>query len=226
MQLPMAPPLPPAQSPIWSSSASHQNALSMTVPRVQPNISPTCAAPATVRRKLVARQIHHDPRDGRFATTAFSHSASGLICPNGVISTTAYRSGAGDGFHYRFTATQCQGCPIWELCRKPDAKADGHRTVFISDHALLHEAELAYLDTPAAKADFSFRANVERHIAALTRHNGARRAKVRGLDKVNFQVTMAATAYNLKRWHVMTLQQERSTYEEKHTCSTTLSPPT
>lgn len=168
--------------------------------------------------QLVARQIHHGPHDGRFATTDFSHSASGLICPNGVVSTTAYRSGSGDGFHYRFTATQCQGCPLWELCRKSGAKADGHRTVFISDHALLHDEELAYLDTPAANADFSFRANAERHIAALTLHNGARRAKVRGLDKVNFQLTMAATAYNLKRWHVMTLEQERGAHKQaQHT---------
>ena len=159
--------------------------------------------------QLVARQIQHGQRNGRFAPTDFTRSANGLTCPNGVVSTTAYRSGAGDGFHFRFTASQCQGCPLMELCRKPDAKAGGHRTAFISDHALLHEAELAYLDTPAAKADFSFRANVERHIAALTLHNGARRAKVRGLDKVHFQLTMAATAYNLKRWHVMTLEQER-----------------
>lgn len=161
--------------------------------------------------QLVARQIRHAPNDGRFAISDFSHSSGGLTCPNGVVSTTAYRSGAGDGFHYRFTASQCQGCPLWEQCRKPDAKADSHRTVFISDHALLHEADLAYLDTPAAKADFSFRANIERHIAALTQHNGARRAKVRGLHKVNFQLTMAATAYNLKRWHTLTLEQERRT---------------
>jgi hypothetical protein len=42
-----------------------------------------------------------------------------------------------------------------------------------------------------------------RRVSFLVLHNGARRARFRGLAKVDFQVKMAATAYNLKRWLVL-----------------------
>ena len=41
---------------------------------------------------------------------------------------------------------------------------------------------------------------VERIIAALVRYGGARRARRRGLHKADFQMKMAATAFNLKKW--------------------------
>jgi len=175
--------------------------------------------------QLVARQINYGQRHTRFAPSDFTLGPDGLTCPNNVTTTRAYRAGGADGFSYRFTASECQRCPLWELCRDPKAKPDSHRTVFISDYALLYEPELAYLDTPDAQADFSFRANIERHIAGLTLHNGARHAQSIGLPKVNFQLNMAATAYNLKRWHVLTREQERQGHKERPPCPTSLYPP-
>ena len=176
--------------------------------------------------QLVARQINYGQRHIRFAPTDFTLGPDGLTCPNGVTTTRAYRAGGADGFDYRFTASECQGCPLWEQCRDPKSKPDSHRAVFISDYTLLYKAEIAYLATPDAQADFSFRANIERHIAGLTQHNGARYAKVIGLPKVNFQLNMAATAYNLKRWHVLTREQERLAHKERPPCPTSLYPPT
>jgi len=175
--------------------------------------------------QLVARQINYGQRHTRFAPTDFTLGAGALTCPNGVTTTRAYRAGGADGFDYRFLASECQGCPLWAQCRDPKSRPDSHRAVFISDYTLLYNAEIDYLATPAAQADFAFRANIERHIAGLTQHNGARYAKVIGLPKVNFQLTMAATAYNLKRWHVLTLQKERQGYKEKPPCPTSLYPP-
>jgi hypothetical protein len=175
--------------------------------------------------QLVARQINYGQRHTRFAPSDFTLGPDGLTCPNDVTTTRAYRAGGADGFNYHFTASECQGCPLWEQCRDPKAKPDSHRTVFISDYALLYEPELAYLGTPAAQDDFSFRANIERHIAGLTQHNGARHAKSIGLPKVNFQLNMAATAYNLKRWHVLTREQERQGHKERPPCPTSLYPP-
>jgi hypothetical protein len=175
--------------------------------------------------QLVARQINYGQRHTRFAPSDFTLGPDGLTCPNDVTTTRAYRAGGADGFNYRFTASECQGCPLWEQCRDPKAKPDSHRTVFISDYALLCEPELAYLGTPAAQDDFSFRANIERHIAGLTQHHGARHAKSIGLPKVNFQLNMAATAYNLKRWHVLTREQERQGHKERPPCPTSLYPP-
>jgi hypothetical protein len=175
--------------------------------------------------QLVARQINYGQRSTRFAPTDFTLGPDGLTCPNGVTSTRAYRADGADGWNYRFLANECQGCPLWEQCRDPKSKPTSHRAVFMSDYSLLCQPEIAYLATPDAQADFSFRANIERHIAGLTQHNGARHAKVIGLPKVNFQLTMAATAYNLKRWHVLTLEKERQGCKEKPPCPTSLYPP-
>ena len=175
--------------------------------------------------QLVARQIGSGQRHKRYTLVDFTLGPVGLTCPNGVLSTQIFRADKEDGYIYRFHGQQCQGCPLWEQCRDPKSKPGSHRTVFQSDHALLHSAELAYLDTPAAQEDFAFRANIERHIAALVLHNGARRAKVCGLAKVNAQVIMAAIGYNLKRWHTLTLQQERLGRKAKPPCPTSVYPP-
>jgi hypothetical protein len=46
-------------------------------------------------------------------------------------------------------------------------------------------------------------------IAALVRYNGARHAQGLGLPSADFQVKMAATAYNLKRWLALILEREK-----------------
>src|SRR3712207_7750211 len=72
----------------------------------------------------------------RFTPAAFQVSADGTTCtcPQGVVSTTAYASGAGDGVHFRFTAKQCQGCPLWAQCRAPESKPRSHRTVYVTPY--------------------------------------------------------------------------------------------
>jgi hypothetical protein len=54
-------------------------------------------------------------------------SADGLTltCPNGQTSTAAYRSQSADGRSFRFTAAQCQDCPLWQACRGPKAAPAG-----------------------------------------------------------------------------------------------------
>jgi hypothetical protein len=54
-------------------------------------------------------------------------SADGLTltCPNGQTSTTAYRSQSADGRSFRFTAAQCQDCPLWQACRGPKSAPAG-----------------------------------------------------------------------------------------------------
>ena len=74
------------------------------------------------------------------------------------------------------------------------------RQVFISDHRPLVEAAKAYNQTDDFKADMKLRPLIERIIAALTRYNGARRARSRGTPKADFQAKMNATAANIKRW--------------------------
>ena len=167
------------------------------------------------KTQLVARQIVQGKHSERYHPDDFTLSAAGLTCPHGVLSTTAFRTGSHDGWDYRFSATACKDCPLWQQCRKPDAKPDGDRSVFISDYAVSCRQQLAYLDSAQAKVDFAFRSNIERIIAALTRFNDARRARVRGLLKVSFQNLMAATAFNLKTWFTLTRQAERKGLKEQ-----------
>ncbi|MFQ5596148.1 MAG: transposase [Anaerolineae bacterium] len=152
--------------------------------------------------QLVSPLISHEKPTGRFGPEDFTLSEDGttLTCPNGQSSDTAYRSGSGEGRNFRFFADQCAGCPFWDQCRDPEANPHGMRQVFISDHRPLVEAAKAYNQTDDFKADMKLRPLIERIIAALTRYNGARRARSRGQPRADFQAKMNATAANIKRW--------------------------
>jgi hypothetical protein len=201
--------------------------------------------------QLVARLIDHSQSSERFGPTDFILQEDGaLICPNGQASRKFYRAGGADGYNYRFTAAQCQGCPLWQRCRgdapvapvavgnpaagaSPDKaapvaagspvagapvakvkppktpKPTAYRQVFISSYRDRQRDAILYLNTPAFQLDMKFRATIERVIAALVRYNGARHANGYGLCNADFQVRMAALAYNLKRWAVLTKAKER-----------------
>jgi hypothetical protein len=123
-----------------------------------------------------------------------------LICPAGEITTTRYRSGSGDGWNYRMPAATCWRCPLNWDCRRDEVQPHLFRQFFVSVH---HEPLLkavAYAQTEAFKLDMKLRPNIERIIAGLVLHGGARHAIFRGLEKVDYQAKMQATIYNLKRW--------------------------
>lgn len=132
-----------------------------------------------------------------------------LTCPNGRSTTRRYRSGSGDGFIFRFPKGKCAGCLLLRQCRgekywpfPPDSLAlpSTHRDVFISDYRLEKQALLAYSKTDEFKEDMQLRPGIERTISILVLHNGARRARFRGIEKVDFQLKMCGTIYNVKRW--------------------------
>jgi len=160
--------------------------------------------------QLVSPLIPYSERTDRFTPDDFTLSeacpefdrrdGTTLTCPNGQISSTAYRSGSGDGRNFRFFAHQCAGCPLWEQCRDPEANPEGMRQVFVSDYRPLLDAARAYNQTDDFKADMKLRPIIEQIIAGLTRYNGARRARRRGNDKADFQAKMNAMAFNIKRW--------------------------
>ena len=222
--------------------------------------------------QLVARLIDHSKTSERYGPTDFTLNEDGsLTCPNGQVSYKFYRSQTADGSNYRFTAEQCQGCPLWQRCRGdnavaqsapvntaptsaeavvlpatpaaptqpntaatsvaatatepvvPAAKAKpskdklpkaqkpkvGFRNVFISDYRDWQRTAILYTKTPAFETDMKFRSTIERHIAGLVRFNGARHANGYGLLNADFQVRMAALAFNLKRWAVLTKAKEK-----------------
>ncbi|HKZ84192.1 MAG TPA: transposase [Anaerolineae bacterium] len=150
--------------------------------------------------QLVAPLLPYDKRTERFTPDDFVLSDDGraLTCPNGQTSTTAYRSGSGDGRSFRFFG--CERCPLAERCRDPKSDPDQMRQVFISDYRDDLNAARAYAQTEDFKLDMQRRPGIERVIACLTRYHGARRARRRGLRQADFQAKLSAMAFNLKQW--------------------------
>jgi len=162
------------------------------------------------RTPLVAPRLPYAKRTDRFTPDDFVLSADGaaLTCPSGQTSDLAYRSGSGDGRSFRFFADPCADCPVRARCRDPHADPEAMRQVFISDYRVPRSsgyrldvaAARAYNQTDDFTADMQRRPLVERIIAALTRYNGARRARRRGLLNADFQAKLSAMAFNLKQW--------------------------
>lgn len=86
------------------------------------------------------------------------------------------------------------------------------RSVFISKHRDFQRKAILYTKTAQFKLDMKFRSTIERIIAALVRYNEARVAHSKGVAKADFQARMAATAFNLKKWHKLRRQRENATH--------------
>ncbi len=108
--------------------------------------------------------------------------------------------------------------PVSATPTQPDAnkrklpKSTAYRQVFISTYRDLQRSAILYTKTEAFKTDMQFRSTIEGKIAALVRYNDARQAHAYGLQKADFQVRMAAVAFNLKKWHKLTLEQEKAAH--------------
>ena len=162
------------------------------------------------RTQLVAKP-KYPKQSATFDPEDFSLSDDGfwLTCPNDRTINRRYRSGAGAGWKFRFLPAQCLGCPLLQQCRGTDKTPTTHRDVFISDYRPDFDRLVAYSKTDDFKVDMKLRPQVERVIAGMVLHNGARYARFRGLAKVDFQVKMCAMIYNAKRWLVLLAEKER-----------------
>lgn len=163
--------------------------------------------------QLVALVPDYEKRTDRFVPADFTLSEDGLslTCPNDVTSTKIYLKPGCDGNEFRFTAKMCQGCPFWLTteqlttnpnqphCRLPDCQPKSHRQVFISYHRNETLAAIEYNKTDQFKQEMKQRPLIERIIFNLTHFFGARHARSTGLLKANFQLSMAAAAFNLRQ---------------------------
>jgi hypothetical protein len=162
--------------------------------------------------QLVALVPDYEKRTDRFVPADFMLSEDGLslTCPNGVTTAKVFPKPGYDGREFRFLAKMCQGCPFWLTadqlaqdptlphCRVPDCKPNSHRQVFVSQHRDFLLAALKYNQTEQFKLEIKQRPLIERIIFNLTHFFGARYAHSTGLPKVNFQLRMAAAAFNLR----------------------------
>jgi hypothetical protein len=138
----------------------------------------------------------------RFTVAAFvvDLERTACTCPQGVVSTKAYRHGDGDGISFRFLASQCRDCPLWRACRDPDANPKGHRSVFISDYHAYLRAGDAFNHTPEGRALLASRWRVEPTVAWLVRYQGCRRARRVGQAAAQCQLFQACALRNLLGW--------------------------
>ena len=171
------------------------------------------------KTRLVVQMVNTLP-NGRFGPPDFTLSLdrSTLTCPNGVSSTRAYRSKSADGVTFRFTKKDCGGCEIFTRCREikegQEPVIKGNRTSFVSDYREHMADARAYNLTDKFREEIKKRPIIERHIAGLVRYNGAREAIFTGTKKVDYQMKMAGTCFNLKRW-VSRLAKEGKSKREK-----------
>jgi hypothetical protein len=138
----------------------------------------------------------------RFGPADFVVDAERTICtcPNGVTSTRSYSREECEGVSFRFLASQCRGCPLWQDCRGVDSNPKGHRTVFISDyHAYLRRAA-EFNSSEEGQLLLSERWRVEPTIAWLTRYQGCRRARRIGQQASQFQLCQGCAVRNLLLW--------------------------
>jgi hypothetical protein len=167
--------------------------------------------------QLVSNLPPYEKRSVRFGPYDFALSQDGeeLTCPNGKVSSIAYRSGAADGRDFRFFDFQCwasepparlnkadltKRCPLWKPCRDSRQGPRTMRQVFISDYRQQVLAAQQYNQTDEFRQEMKQRPRVERVVFELTHYNGARQCRRRGLEYADWQAKMSATAYNLKYW--------------------------
>ena len=123
-----------------------------------------------------------------------------LVCPGEQTTVIRYRAGSKTGWCYRTPADKCAGCLLVAACRSDKVRPGNYRQWYVSDYQAPVLMALAYARTESFKLDMKLRSQIERIIAGLVLHCGARHARFRGLEKVDFQAKMCATVYNLKRW--------------------------
>ena len=122
------------------------------------------------------------------------------VCPQGKISTECSKLTERDSgkVTYRFEfGRQCRNCLVKPLC-VPEGQP--HRMIRVG---ALHEAlqqRRREQHTPEFKLQMQQRSGIEGTISELVRGHALRRARYKGLAKVDLQNQLVAAACNIKRW--------------------------
>lgn len=133
----------------------------------------------------------------------FNEETQTLRCPQGVETRVSYHDARHGQKQFHFPMSECRRCKVQKECTN---EKDGRRTVGISMfNKELREAEV-YNKTEQFKADMKMRPAIEGKLSELTRYHGLRRARYRGLPKVNLQSLFTAAAVNIKRWIKLILE--------------------
>ncbi len=120
-----------------------------------------------------------------------------LTCPAGVTIPQSFHDHQKNIRIFHFPLTKCGPCKHLKQCTNAKEK---RRVVGIGPaHQELREAEI-YNRTKAFKQDMKLRQPIEGKLSEMKRYHGLRRARYRGINKVQLQCCFTAVAVNLKRW--------------------------
>jgi IS5 family transposase len=122
-----------------------------------------------------------------------------LTCPAGQTTSSRSRNEKDTGWKYRFSASQCGGCPLREKCLAKPETTKGGRTVIKNDHEAAYRAAQEKAQTVRYREIRRQHGRIERKLAELVRWHGARRARYRGTAKVLIQGVLTCFAVNIKR---------------------------
>jgi transposase len=133
----------------------------------------------------------------------FDAKTQTLTCPQGVKTSNFFQDQRHMLKQFHFPMSVCKNCSAKAQCTNA---GEGRRTVGISIfNKELREAEI-YNTTDEFKTDMKLRPPIEGKLSELTRYHGLRRARYRGLIKVQLQGYFTAAVVNIKRWIKLILE--------------------
>ncbi|MGA7919927.1 MAG: IS1182 family transposase [Candidatus Acidiferrales bacterium] len=132
---------------------------------------------------------------GRFTRDAFRYEPqeNAYYCPEGKPLHYRGQRRSSQGYLYRSTEVQCQGCPQKKFCTRGP-----YRRLFVWQEPA-RQTVRALAGTPAYKRSQRARYKVEALFAELKQQMRLRRVRLRRTWNVAEQFLLAATAQNLKR---------------------------
>ena len=136
---------------------------------------------------------------GRFTTLDFEFSDDGshATCPAGNQSQYRQRDEGRHKTSFRFAKETCDACPLMQQCIAGNNKHG--RTATLNDYEpeyeILRQRKLTE-EYAAVKAEHP---RVERRLGELVNRHGGRRARYRGLLRVQVQKLIEGTVHNLNR---------------------------
>ena len=148
---------------------------------------------------LVAPLKKRPRRYGTFGADEFTYlpEQDRLRCPAGRLSR--FKSRHPYGPRFRFAEEDCRACSLQERCLS-GSEAQPSRSVILHRHHRAIQRLRDYMKTELFTEEMKRRRGIEPKIAELVRFHGMRRARYRGLAKVNFQCLFTALVVNIKRW--------------------------
>jgi len=153
-------------------------------------------------RELIGPAQPAPVKDGRFSIEEFEICVEDrrALCPAGKSSTQCSRLEEQESgkVNYRFEfSTQCHECPLKHKCLGKDQK---HRTIVVGEYHTALQARRQEQRTDAFKLKTHRRNAIEGTQSELVRAHGLRRARYRGLAKMQLQSYLTGAACNVKRW--------------------------